>query len=283
MPPPRPCPRRRARPSAALLLLSLLAPPTARAEPACPAGMRALAGGRFTLADRSAVAEVDPLCLDASEVTAAAYAACVAGGACAEVGLRCGKAATYGDGAKGAHPVNCVSWLDADRYCRAQGKRLPTEAEWEWAARGRLRATTYPWGSAPPADRACWDGTGSTLGKGGRNETCAVGAFPDGDSPDGLHDLGGNVREWTASMVGGDRVVRGGSWGDSLPEFLAAGFRGMNATEERFELTGFRCAAEPGPLAGAPPSPPRPPPPQDARPTTVEFGEIRFEPLAGRP
>ena len=51
------------------------------------------------------------------------------------------------------------------------------------------------------------------------------------------------MREWTASRIGKDRVVRGGSWGDSLPEFLAAGFRGMNAPDERFEITGFRCAA----------------------------------------
>jgi hypothetical protein len=226
--------------------------------------MRPLAGGRFTLADGSEVAEVGALCLDVAEVTAAAYAACVQRGACEESGLRCGKAATYGNKAKAGHPVNCVTWNDADRYCRAQGKRLPSEAEWEWAARGRLRAFAYPWGSGPPADRACWDGQGSTLGKGGRNETCPVGAFPGGDSPDGIHDLGGNVREWTSSRVGRDRVVRGGSWGDSLPEFLAAGFRGMNAVDERFELTGFRCAATPGVLAeprAAAREVPLPPPP----------------------
>jgi formylglycine-generating enzyme required for sulfatase activity len=260
--------------------------------------MRALAGGSFTLADGSEVAEIGGLCLDTSEVTAADYAACVARGACQDTGLRCGKAATYGDRAKERHPVNCVSWLDADRYCRAQGKRLPTEAEWEWAARGQLRAQTYPWGSAPPADRACWDGAGSTLGKGGRNETCAAGAFPAGDSPDGLHDLGGNVREWTASRVGRDRVVRGGSWGDSLPSFLAAGFRGMNAVDERFEITGFRWAATPGllaeprlaprqvplPAAQAPRQVPLPSPVARAQPgLAVEIGEIKVERPSERP
>jgi sulfatase-modifying factor enzyme 1 len=278
--------------------LGLVAPALAlAAEPGCPEGMRALAGGRFTLADGSAAAEVGAMCLDVFEVTAAAYAACVARGACPEAGLRCGKAATYGDPARADHPVNCVSWEEADRYCRAQGKRLPTEAEWEWAARGRQRALTYPWGTAPPASRACWDGPGSTLGKGGRNETCAVGAFPAGDSPDGLHDLGGNVREWTASRIGKDRVVRGGSWGDSLPDFLAAGFRGMNKVDERFEITGFRCAATPGLLAEArpaardlPPAPPRstasaaPAAPARGGPRLdVEIGEIRIEPRAGRP
>jgi hypothetical protein len=302
---PQPSNLRLHRPSvrhALALWLALLAPALARAQAGCPEGMRPLPGGRFTLADGSAVAEVGALCLDEVEVTAGAYAACVERGACEETGLRCGKAATYGARAKADHPVNCVTWHDADRYCRAQGRRLPTEAEWEWAARGRLKALTYPWGSAPPAERACWDGSGSTLGKGGRNETCATGAFPAGDSPDGLHDLGGNVREWTSSKVGRDRVVRGGSWGDSLPSFLAAGFRGMNASDERFEITGFRCAATPGVLAEpraahaepapssplavkvARPEPPRPPgsAPRPGPRLQVEFGEIKVESLSGR-
>ncbi|MBK9517096.1 MAG: SUMF1/EgtB/PvdO family nonheme iron enzyme [Anaeromyxobacter sp.] len=246
----------------AALVAAAAAPSTASSQ-GCPEGMRLVPGGRFTLADGSEVASVQATCLDESEVTAGAYAACVARGACPEAGVRCGKSATFGAPGREGHPVNCVAWTDADRFCRAHGKRLPTEAEWEWAARGRLRGLTYPWGEAPPADRACWDGAGNSLGKGGRNQTCPAGAHPASDSPDGFHDLGGNVREWTASRIGKDRVVRGGSWGDSLPEFLAAGFRGMNAPDERFEITGFRCAADPGaPVpAGAGPAvlPPRPP------------------------
>lgn len=272
--------------AAVAALAVLLATPAARAEDGCPAGMRALAPGRFTLADGSEQAEVGALCLDLGEVTAADYRACVERGTCPDAALRCGKAATYGDPTKAGHPVNCVSWIEADRYCRAQGKRLPTEGEWEWAARGQARALTYPWGAAPPADRACWDGQGSTLGRGGRNETCAVGSFAKGDSPDGFHDLGGNVREWTASRVGRDRVVRGGSWGDSLPEFLAAGFRGMNKPDERFEITGFRCAATPGRL-GEPAPAPRPAAPKAAaaRPpgprVQIEIGDVQVAPLQG--
>ncbi len=229
---------------AAALALAWVSP--VEALEACPAGMKLVAGGRFTLADGSEVAEIDPLCLDETEVTAGDYATCVARGACPEAGLRCGKTATYGAKTRQAHPVNCVAWTDADAFCRAHGKRLPSEAEWEWAARGRLRALTYPWGNSPPADQACWDGPGNALGKGGRNDTCPVAAHPRSDSPDGFHDLAGNVREWTATAIGRDRVVRGGSWGDSLPDFLAAGFRGMNKPDERFEITGFRCAAAPG-------------------------------------
>jgi hypothetical protein len=252
-----------------MLVTAPLARPVVAAAGECPAGTKPVPPGHYTLADGSAQAEVAAFCLDEGEVTVNAYADCLRRGRCDEAGLRCGRAATWGAGGKGEHPVNCVTWDQADRFCRAQGKRLPTEAEWEWAARGRLRALTYPWGTEPPADRACWDGVGNTLGKGLRNETCAVGAHPRGDSPDGFHDLGGNVREWTATKVGRDRVVRGGSWGDSLPEFLAAGFRGMNKPDERFEITGFRCASDPGvlfaPTVTASPAGPKP----EARPAAV--------------
>ena len=221
-------------------------PPVPPVQPAaCAAGMRPLDGGRFTLADGSATVVVEPFCLDAIEVSAYAYAGCVKAGACASEGVPCSRAATYGVKGKGNHPVNCVSWVEADAFCSWQGERLPTEGEWEWAARGQQRASRYPWGDAEPGRRACWDGKGSALGAGGRQGTCPIAAHPDGDSPDGIHDLAGNVREWTASGDERERVIRGGSWGDSIDWFLAAGFRGLNYPSERFELTGFRCAAAP--------------------------------------
>lgn len=257
-------------PARALLLLPLLlataAAPAAADGVRCPAGMQPLPGGRFTLGDGSATAAVAAFCLDRTEVTVAAYRACAATGRCEDAGLACGAAATYvrKDGAD--LPVNCVTWFEADRFCRARGWRLPTEAEWEWAARGRERASTYPWGEAVPAARACWDGPGNSEGKGGRTLPCPVATHPGADSPDGLADLGGNVREWTASPYERFRVLRGGSWGDSLPSFLAASFRGMNAPDERMELLGFRCAAAPlapdpvltASTPGAPAAAPRP-------------------------
>ena len=222
----------------------LLVPALAEAQ-TCPSTMRAYHPGRFPLAGAAGVGEVGEYCLDASEVTADEFAACVRKGGCSDADLRCSKSATYGAKGRGDHPINCVSWHDAERYCKAQGKRLPTEAEWEWAARGALRNWKFPWGAAEPGARACWDGAGNSLGKGARTGTCPVGSTPDGDNPDGVHDLAGNVREWTSSTDGRFKVVRGGSWGDSLPEFLLAGFRGMNAADERFEITGFRCASGP--------------------------------------
>jgi hypothetical protein len=240
----------------------LLGPAPAAAE-VCPATMRPYHPGRFPLAGAAGFGEVGEFCLDVSEVSADDWAACVKQGRCQDSGLRCGKAATYGVKGRGDHPINCVSWDDADSFCRAQGKRLPTEAEWEWAARGALRKWKFPWGADDPAGRACWDGPGNSLGKGGRSGTCPIGATPLGDNPDGVHDLAGNVREWTSSTDGRLKVVRGGSWGDSLPDFLMAGFRGMNAADERFEITGFRCASD---QASADAPPPRPVPAPAARP-----------------
>jgi formylglycine-generating enzyme required for sulfatase activity len=227
----------------AALVAALLAT-SARAEP-CPVGMRRVAGGSYRMAGGESTS-VGSFCMDVTEVTVAAYARCVDAGACHAEDLDCGNAATWRKAGTQQHPVNCVSWFEADAFCRAHGKRLPSEREWEWAARGGRRATSYPWGEAPPASRACWDGDGNSAGKGDRTGTCRVATHPRSASADGLQDLAGNVREWTSTEEGRFRVLRGGSWGDSLPEFLSAGFRGWNAPDERMELIGFRCAAAVG-------------------------------------
>jgi formylglycine-generating enzyme required for sulfatase activity len=226
---------------AGLLLAAILLATTARAEP-CSRGMHPVAGGAYRMVSGDD-ASVDSFCMDVTEVTVAAYGKCVGAGACHAEDLACGKAATWGKGETQQHPVNCVTWFEADAFCRAHGKRLPTEPEWEWAARGGTRAASYPWGEAPPANRACWDGEGNAVGKGDREGTCRVATHPRSTSRHGLYDLSGNVREWTSTEEGRLRVLRGGSWGDSLPEFLSAGFRGFNAPDERMELTGFRCVS----------------------------------------
>jgi len=233
----------------AVLLASL--PSGASALDDCPAGMKRLSGGTFRLAD-GRDAKVLPLCMDVTEVTVSAYARCVDVGACSADKLECGAAATWGKKGAAANPINCVDWFEADTYCRVHGKRLPSEEEFEWAARGGRRAQTYPWGREPPGNRACWDGDGNGAGKGERKDTCKVGAHLKARSPDGIDDLAGNVREWTSTESERFRVLRGGSWGDSLPEFLSAGFRGWNAPDERMELIGFRCVAELGARAMVP-------------------------------
>ncbi len=235
-----------------LAVLSVfLAPVGARAGgTGCPAGMVAVTGG--TLERHGDGTRVGSFCMDRTEVTVDAYAACAEAGACSAADLECGNAATWGKKGRGQHPINCVTWDEADTFCREHGKRLPSEEEWEWAARGGRRGLTYPWGEEAPADRACWDGEGNALGAGERKATCAVGSNPRGKSPDGIQDLAGNVREWTSTPHERFKVLRGGSWGDSLPEFLSSTFRGWNAPDERMELLGFRCVSEIGAVAHKP-------------------------------
>ena len=170
-------------------------------------------------------------------MAADAYAACVRGGQCTAEGLSCGGAATYGVAGKGNHPINCVDWGQSATYCNAQGKRLPSEEEWEWAARGGSRGFTYPWGNAEPGFQACWSGVSK------RSGTCAVGSLSQGDAPGGIHDLAGNVWEWTSSKYDANtRVIRGGGWGSGVASFLRAAVRNGGAPTSRDVSLGFRCA-----------------------------------------
>ncbi len=253
---------------AALSLVVAVAPAPAEAA-GCPAGMVQVGGG--VLVQDGDSMRIPTFCIDRTEVTVDAYASCVDAGACKADELECGNAATWGKKGMGSHPVNCVTWDEAETFCREHGKRLPSEEEWEWAARGGKRALTYPWGEAAPADRACWDGEGNAKGAGERKTTCAVGSNPRSKSPDGIQDLAGNVREWTSTAHERFRVLRGGSWGDSLPEFLSSSFRGWNAPDERMELLGFRCAAPLGAVAHRPAKRT-----QTARATTDDAGVMIF-------
>jgi formylglycine-generating enzyme required for sulfatase activity len=146
-------------------------------------------------------------------------------------------ACNAGSPARLDHPINCVTWHEAAAYCSENGKRLPTEEEWEWAARGQSAGQPYAWGSAAPDTQLCWSGKLSRLG------TCAVGTFPSGDAPGGIHDLAGNVWEWTASeMDPGRRVYRGGAWNSKNPSVVRSSYRGMDPDAVRSASIGFRCA-----------------------------------------
>src|SRR5262249_14297639 len=112
-----------------------VAPGGASTQGSCPVKMALLPAGSFRMGERGDSVTVGAFCMDITEVTVDAYAACVRSGACAEDGIACPHA-LYGSKDSRERPINCVTADQAQRYCAAKGKRLPTEEEWEWAARG---------------------------------------------------------------------------------------------------------------------------------------------------
>jgi serine/threonine protein kinase len=132
------------------------------------------------------------------------------------------------------HPVVHVSAADAEAYCSWAGGRLPSEDEWEYTARGAARRV-WPWGDVWEAGRL-----GESRGAG----TAPVGAFANGATPDGIHDLAGNVWEWTASDLDGDRVLKGGSWVERNPANLRAAAGRLSDPAASHADDGFRCVRD---------------------------------------
>lgn len=182
---------------------------------------------------------VKPFCLDVTEVTTDAYTACVKAGKCDGSYTTVCDPSTAGKDGRGKLPMVCVDFIQAEKYCAAQDKRLPSSEEWEWAARGASANAQHPWGDGDIGDQICWSG------KGKRDLPCEVASFPKGDSPQGVHDLLGGVFEWTTSRFDAttaNRIVRGGSWKDGDKPLFAVARQGAFKTTYRCGFVGIRCA-----------------------------------------
>ena len=205
---------------------------------------------------------LDAYSIDRHEVTLSDYRKCVESGKCKEPGSS--GECNWGKSDRSNHPVNCVDWTQAGQYCEYAGKRLPTEAEWEKAARG-TDGRKFPWGNgkvtgrkANYCDSNCtydWKDSGQDDGYAATSPVCS---FESGNSPYGLCDMAGNVWEWVSDWYGKDyyassgrrnpsgpssgkkRVLRGGSW---LGE--AGSLRASDRLRRRpvfwFNCLGFRC------------------------------------------
>ncbi len=227
-----------------LVRVSELAP--AAPPEACPPTMVYVPGGEFWMGSPRGggpreerprfQTRVADFCIDTYEVTAASYAQCVAQGQCGEPHAAHG-ACNYGR--REDHPINCVDWRQAEAYCKSQGARLPSELEWEYAARGGGKYHPYSWGFEPPDERTCWKST----------QSCPVGSFAPGVF--GVHDLSGNVWEWTADWYGdypwprpegSMKVARGGGWSRRRESSFSTTLRYSTQPGSWGSHLGFRCA-----------------------------------------
>lgn len=214
---------------------------------------------------------LDAYYIDKYEVTNVFYKPCVDASVCEQpTPIVSGQPpSNYGDLDFDNHPVVYVNWYMAKTFCEWRGKRLPTEAEWEKAARGS-DGLTYPWGDdfdgsyVNFCDKNCLADWANKNYDDGYPNTAPVGSYENGKSLYGIYDMAGNVWEWVSSLYQiypynaddgrenlestKDRVVRGGAYGsawDNSNDFLRTTFRNRGGSKSAFPDFGFRCAHTP--------------------------------------
>ncbi len=220
-------------------------------------------GGSFLMGSNSGTRDEKPVHrvtvgtfrMSKTEVTVAQYRACVDAGRCTKPNT--GPYCNWVKAGRGAHPVTCVDWKQSRTFCGWAGGRLPSEAEWEYAARSGGKSWKYPWGNeAATCSRAVMSQGGWGCGKKSTWRGCSKTT---GNTVQGLCDMAGNVWEWTEDCwhdsysgapsdgsawtrnCASGRVYRGGSWDSTGVDLRAAGRVG-DSPGRRYDLLGVRCA-----------------------------------------
>ncbi|MCD6497198.1 MAG: formylglycine-generating enzyme family protein [Deltaproteobacteria bacterium] len=223
-----------------------------------------ISGGTFSMGSKDGRLNERPVhdvtvptfVLTKSEVTVTQYGLCVTAGSCTEPGT--GNPCNWSDPSYDDHPVNCVDWKQARDFCEWAGGRLPTEAEWEYAARsGGQQGKKYPWGDEAPTTICTYAVWNRGCGTGRSWPICST---PAGNTEDGLCDMAGNVWEWVADFyhqtyhdapidgsawinpITPNRVARGGGYIVTYPDTLRTAYRLEADPTSRNESIGFRCA-----------------------------------------
>jgi len=198
--------------------------------------------------------QVPTFWISKTEVTVEQYRACVQAGVCSEP-AGTWDACNWAKSGRDEHPINCVDWNQAKAFARWAGGRLPSEAEWEFAARNQGQSVKYPWGNIEASCRyTVMDDGGSGCGKG---RTWSVCSKTEGDTEQGLCDMAGNIWEWVEDRYAAYsktptdgspnirpvpyRVYRGGSWNNAVPN-LRATYRYFSEPGNSFISLGFRLA-----------------------------------------
>jgi formylglycine-generating enzyme required for sulfatase activity len=217
-----------------------------------PAGEFTMGQNNNASNETSHLVNLNDFYIDKYEVTNSMYSKCVNAGFCTPPTKSDSPSNPFyfGNPEFSTYPVIYVTWDMANAFCEWREARLPTEAEWEKAARGN-DGRIYPWGNEFTENRSNFCDTNCPREwknkdyNDGYADTAPIGSFPQGQSPYGVFDMSGNVYEWVADWSnlesGQEPVIRGGAWSDSLATNATS--RATFSSSSAYEFIGFRCAS----------------------------------------